>query len=542
MKNIYITKFLSLFIILVLISLGLESYYFSKGYNTSIKLTQGWQYSLNNKASVPLTLPANVDTIFQKGDIIDLYITLPTIDLECPYITTTLYLQCLEAYLDDTLIYSYGLDLLNGPYSSIGSGIFSIPLPPNYSGKTLHLRYTSTFDHVNNFIASIYLRSETGVFAFVNNHPFTVIITFLLLLIGIMALPVGIIFTTYHPRFASIKYISYFAILCAVWMFCNNKCIQLFTSNLIFIHSLEYLTLYLLPIPIWCFIKAHVHTPKLTKIINLCLALTSLFFVITTFCHLFIIKDYFEFITIYHIMVVINIIIIICILCYHFHHTQKLYTKGLVIGLFYFFVAALCLLIEFYFNHFNFSLIFDLSLLAFVTIILLSAIKEFSNYRNDYHQSPDFKTIAYYDELTHLPNQLMCKKELLILNKQLPSIHFAFCTFSLYNLKAINNTQGYTAGDSQLITLSKILVDFFDQLGFVGRFSCSTFVIFLTYQSESSLLEILQDFKVYINTYNENQHHQPLLIECNYIVCHQPYNNIWELYKKAKDTAYLISD
>lgn len=100
--------------------------------------------------------------------------------------------------------------------------------------------------------------------------------------------------------------------------------------------------------------------------------------------------------------------------------------------------------------------------------------------------------LAYYDQLTGLPNHLYAKD---MIESQLAvnDLPYAFMLFNIDRFKYINDGYGHDAGDRIILEMANRLSDLFNDQGLVGRFSGDTFIVFIQKDmDEAQLMNELQ--------------------------------------------------
>lgn len=312
-----------------------------------VPLNYNWYYSLNGKSPVSLCIPTHVDSYYHKGDIVDLYTTLPNTSIKQPYLRTKIFLQNVKIFLDDTLIYSYTGDLNVFGDVEVGSGILAIPLPEDYAHKTVHIQYIHNFDHITNYIFPIHLTEKNLTETLLFDSAETFYLNGCFLLIGVVC----IIFS-YYQKYnkqpcLNFLFLGVFAIIYSMWSLCNSKMLQLVTRNLVTIHHLEYVCFYLALIPLWLFFYTIV-TKRIAKIYCLIGALPStIFFFIAIILHYITHINFFELLPFYHLLLMINLLLIILLISILIYKKHPL-SQGLLVGILCLALSCILEILKFY--------------------------------------------------------------------------------------------------------------------------------------------------------------------------------------------------
>lgn len=98
------------------------------------------------------------------------------------------------------------------------------------------------------------------------------------------------------------------------------------------------------------------------------------------------------------------------------------------------------------------------------------------------------KKLAHYDEVTQLPNRVLCRQEIeaRITHALLNNKKFAILYIDLDNFKNINDTQGHLVGDEFLYDRSKKILKILPEGMFLARFGGDEFIIITDYSDDES--------------------------------------------------------
>ena len=365
---------LGLLFVLGLISLSFSQKQALKVANTT-PLTDNWAYCLNQKAPVPLSIPTHLD-YFQAGDMIDLYTTLPITSIKEPFLQTKFYLQYVKIYLDDELIYSYNGDLTLSGNHKLGSGLLVIPLPTNYANKTLHIQYIPTFNSITNYIFPIFLTDCNLTQTILQNNIETLYLNAWFLFAGILSILYSIYLRLLKQSGLSFFFIGLFAITTAIWFLCNTKCLQLITQNLAFIHQLEYLCFYFIYIPLWLFFTHIVKEQLLRRYCIISLIPSIIFFLVAIILNISGIADFFHLLSFYHILIVVNAILISFLSGLLIYKNHPL-SHGLLIGLLCLILASILEILKFYMTNIKIASFLNYGLILFFLNVIYAAYHPF---------------------------------------------------------------------------------------------------------------------------------------------------------------------
>lgn len=164
--------------------------------------------------------------------------------------------------IDDELIYEYGQDRLAAG-QTLGSGYQFIQFPDKYQGKTLRIELVMAEDKVITKLDSIRIyECENALRALVTENRLPLFCGSFLIIFGLM---IGVITTV--ALFFSTKYIRLFCIalfsmFMGLWSLSYYNVMQIFAIPLYLISLINYLALYLAPIPLIVYIHAEVANLK----------------------------------------------------------------------------------------------------------------------------------------------------------------------------------------------------------------------------------------------------------------------------------------
>ena len=347
-------------------------------HTTVIPLTDHWDYSLNKKASVPLSIPTHLDRYFKQGDTIDLYTTLPLTPLNKPYLHTKFYLLNVNIFLDNELIYTYEGDLNYYGEVESGSGLVAIPLPENYAHKTLHIQYEPRFNYITNYIFPISLQDKNLTEAILENNIETLYLNAWFLFAGLLCIGFSIYLYIHTQPCVSFFFLGLFAIVTAIWFLCNTKCLQLITQNLALIHHLEYLCFYAISIPLWLFFYGLVKEKTLKRYCLIGLVPSILFFVAAVILHTIKLADFFELLSFYHILIGINFLfltLLIVLLTYKKHPLSQ----GLLIGILCLILSGALEILKFYTTNIKVASFINYGLILFFLNLIYAVYRPLFN-------------------------------------------------------------------------------------------------------------------------------------------------------------------
>lgn len=274
----------------------------------NIVLTNGWRIYADGVAEdgqnqLPYRLTeTDVSTI-------DLYCTLPVTPFQVPMLSFVLFQKDVSVYVDNTLIFEK--TFIPGPLNPRfpGGGTCMMPLPTNSAGKELHIKMNKVVMEDNSALTMVKLfegiptpqtRAPKDIFIFV--------LMVSMFSIGALLLLVSVFYRKMEIYLIPLVYLSVGLVSIACWTLCNSKMMEVFVDNWAFVHTLEYISFYFMPICVLSFIEENWSgTSKTLRWMNrgmLC------FFAFTLGARGFLNIDFFRWITVFHGLVLLVLLVI----------------------------------------------------------------------------------------------------------------------------------------------------------------------------------------------------------------------------------------
>ncbi|MEG0229831.1 MAG: PAS domain-containing protein, partial [Oscillospiraceae bacterium] len=330
----------------IFLVLNTSKYTIKSNNDNSISLNDNWTISYNdNSTQSQISLPYNINN--KTGEIINIYTTLPPKLYSVEALTLTVYQKSVWIYIDNEQIYEHVFNpsfLNNNPP---GTGNVTVILPDNSQNKQLHIKYRIENSFSESFImppkivnGAITQSALSGnnivIFACMVSFLFIALLLFLMFLMKFRS---GINHT------ANLSLSLIFAAI-AIWVLCYNKLTDILINNWQLIHELEYLSLYILPFSIWNYISCGWKSnSNLVKIMR---NLMGMFFVVILIMRLIFNIDYSSTLTIFHFLILINVILLIKELSTNFK-SKKVSYKTFSFGIFISLFSAILALFQQYF-------------------------------------------------------------------------------------------------------------------------------------------------------------------------------------------------
>ncbi len=128
---------------------------------------------------------------------------------------------------------------------------------------------------------------------------------------------------------------------------------------------------------------------------------------------------------------------------------------------------------------------------------------------------------AYLDSLTSIPNRHSLDAVFRTYTSKKSMQHIGCAMFTISNLKRVNETEGYQAGDRLIQDFCSIFEALGDSAGFVGRNSGNEFVAVLSDCSRKSIEGFISELESKISLYNTEHEKMPIKIRSAYTLAEE---------------------
>ncbi|MEZ3426861.1 MAG: diguanylate cyclase [Lachnospiraceae bacterium] len=128
---------------------------------------------------------------------------------------------------------------------------------------------------------------------------------------------------------------------------------------------------------------------------------------------------------------------------------------------------------------------------------------------------------AYLDSLTSIPNRHSLDAVFRTYTSKKSMQHIGCAMFTISNLKRVNETEGYQAGDRLIQDFCSIFEALGDSAGFVGRNGGNEFVAVLSDCSRKSIEGFISELESKISLYNTEHEKMPIKIRSAYTLAEE---------------------
>jgi len=421
------------------------------------------------------------------------------------------YQSTVEAYINDSSIYEYGMDYYESN-DLVPTNLNIIDLGQEYGGKELRIEIMATITYSYRYIEQIYMGPTVEIFSYILKTKFiSVFSSFFIISVSIIS--IGLALTLYGKKMSGRNTFSIgaFLLMLGTWIACNSRIILLFNKNELFDTYLEYIVFFLMTIPLLMYFWKYAKDDKKDKNIWIVLLGVNilLFFIATVLSlnHLF---YYPEFLPIFHTFDGLLVFYILYLIIKRWLK-RKVNQSNIMLSI-GFFAFALGSFIGIIFSEFgsndsvvplNSTYILPLTSVILTLFLIGSYFISIIDYLYEKGEYDSLAKLAYVDFLTNLANRTTAVKYMQDLDEK----HKVYSVISIdvNNLKIVNDTQGHLQGDQLLVNLSFLLKARFSKYGCVARMGGDEFLVILKDYNLDKTKEILEIFDDDLKKFNDRK-------------------------------------
>lgn len=512
-----------------------------------VTLNDNWDVTVDDRSWQNVSLDTFRFTPVSKNDTITLERTFPA-DMDC--IGHALVLQIKQAavtvYLDEEQIYEYGWDRIR-QNKTVGSGYLPVDLPDDYAAKTLTLQFTVAEDKAFSRFDPIRIYEWKNIYRIIlTENRVPLFLGCFLTIFGLVTCCITIFALLFSGKFLRILCVSLFSICIGLWTLCYYNVLLIFTMPLYTISLLEYLMLYLAPVPLVIYMREDVKTlnrPFMYAIYRCLLAVqllaTTLFLGLHTvdLVHCAATLKYMQ------VLILCNLVYFIIVEFMNLRISRQLVHRLFLIGML---MLSGCVgydLIFYYFNRYQGISISStkgiaaVGLVIFITMILVSFYIDLTQKMMQETERNFLIRSAYTDELTQIHNRRYCM-EYMTRIKDLENPDYTVFCFDLNNLKTTNDTYGHAQGDILIRSAAEVIVNAFESHGIVARMGGDEFIAIVETDDSAEISTMIEEFQNNISRKNEEIPNLHLSIAYGYASCSPKEYNIEKIYQIADDRMY----
>ncbi len=448
-------------------------------------------------------------------------------------------------YIGDELIYEYGYDRL-AERRTLGSGYQFIKFPNEYQGERLRILLVVAEDKAFTKFDSVRLYEWENVYrVLITENRISLLCGSFLILFGLIVSVITIFALIFSAKYVRLLCIALFAVCMGLWSLSYYNVMLIFAIPLYAISLINYLALYLAPIPLtvyiyeevsnlknrplktfyWIYLAVEIAAVAVTIALHVCnvvhLAGTYKYMqaimLVGLLFFLFVLAANLKFSRYESRLSVIGLLVVIGCVAYD----MLGYISGRYFGRDYFTVRGVT----------------SSGIMIFICILFVSFYIEMTQKMMEQKERDFLIKSAYTDELTQLHNRRYCMEYMNRLKEERNFKYTVIC-FDLNNLKTINDTYGHAKGDVLIRCAAEVIAETFESHGIVARMGGDEFVAVIGTADEDRLSSLMEQFLQNIDSRNRAVKDLNMSIAYGYASGSQSDSDIEKVYQTADNLMY----
>lgn len=512
-----------------------------------VTLNDGWDITINNQIYPDVSLDTFHFDIVNTGDTITMMRTLPN-HFDCVGNALLLPIRqaAVKVYVDADQIYQYGWDRLN-QHKTIGSGYLTVELPENYAEKTLKLHLTVGENRSFTRFDPIQIYEWKNIYRVIlTENRVPLFLGCFLTIFGLVTCIITIFALLFSGRFLRILCVSLFSICIGLWTLCYYNVLLIFSMPLYMISLLEYLSLFLSPIPLVIYMRedvAALNRPLMSRLYRLLLAVQIAATTVTIGLHSVDLVHCAATLKYMQALIICNLVFFVIVEIMNLRISHQLVHKLFLVGMLLLSACVFCDLLSYHLDrYYGVTLlplkgIAPLGLVLFIFILLVSFCINLTEKMMQETERNSLIKSAYTDELTKIHNRRYCMEYMeRIMEMENPD--YTVICFDLNNLKITNDTYGHAKGDLLIKSAAEVIDRAFSPHGIVARMGGDEFIAIARTGKSEKISSMMEEFQSCINEKNQAIPDLHLSIAYGYASCSPKEYNIEKIYQLADNRMY----
>lgn len=416
----------------------------------------------------------------KRGDKVIADISLPEEKyIKDASICFSLYHSVIRLYYEEELLYEYGQSLAD-KNRMIGQVFVRTKIPEEAWGKSLRLECEITEDYAFPGINCVMvIETKKSLYYYLVNREAEFIIFVAILLLTTMVFFIVLFYGEWTVHSRSALYLCHFCICLSCWMISNNGMYHMISDAMIFFSNLEYLALFVSPVPILLYLY-EAQEKKQRRYFGYYTLIYICFLIIVIMLN-YMTADYHftRFIWIVHLVFVITSIVVFKkqLKKKKQRMNQQVLIYGIGSVMVIFIIEVLRFNVERYLfiSTARFSAVLELFILLMIVMVFLSCSVHITENLQEERETERLKRIAFLDGLTGIANRTGCYDYFDRMNQKQSQL-YTIVYLDLNNLKPLNDNYGHGEGDRLLLFLAEKLQESFQYHGFFGRLGGDEFI------------------------------------------------------------------
>ena len=406
----------------------------------------------------------------------------------------------ITASIPGRILYTYGEDVfVKG--GMVGSGYHMIQIPESARGKMLTITMISATD--NGFSCLYDMRIISGEVAnqvFGADHLFMGSLGIFLIEIGFLILAFSFLSMIYAKKTVAFTMVGLSSIFMGTWTLCVTKTIQLFSNDLTFNLELEYMSLFLIPLPVIGLIQFTRRLKAFSwrkSVMGIGAGLMAVFNILSWVLHFANLVHFDHLLPLFHILTILCVVLAAITAYYPSKKNPHIWShrdQFLVAGIFALLFSGLFEVFRYNIQKFlhtsnhNFSVtLIPLGMIVFLILMGISFVLDRFEETRETAEREMYKKIAYTDTLTGLGSRLEAEEAFRSLDTSTDT--YIMVSIDLNDLKKTNDTYGHLMGDHFIIDFAKAIQSEKQEEGILSRMGGDEFLLIYLNESEEKVRE-----------------------------------------------------
>ena len=406
----------------------------------------------------------------------------------------------ITASIPGRILYTYGEDVfVKG--GMVGSGYHMIQIPESARGKMLTITMISATD--NGFSCLYDMRIISGEVAnqvFGADHLFMGSLGIFLIEIGFLILAFSFLSMIYAKKTIAFTMVGLSSIFMGTWTLCVTKTIQLFSNDLTFNLELEYMSLFLIPLPVIGLIQFTRRLKAFSwrkSVMGIGAGLMAVFNILSWVLHFTNLVHFDHLLPLFHILTILCVVLAAITAYYPSKKNPHIWShrdQFLVAGIFALLFSGLFEVFRYNIQKFlhtsnhNFSVtLIPLGMIVFLILMGISFVLDRFEETRETAEREMYKKIAYTDTLTGLGSRLEAEEAFRSLDTSTDT--YIMVSIDLNDLKKTNDTYGHLMGDHFIIDFAKAIQSEKQEEGILSRMGGDEFLLICLNESEEKVRE-----------------------------------------------------
>lgn len=380
-----------------------------------------------------------------------------------------------------------------------------IRLSPDMAGKTLHIAFSSPFDHYAGVLNHIELGTKyANVSTYVGSRLFSVALCFIIFTFGMFAIVICMIAHNKVADLSQLLYLGIASALISIWSVCETKILQILTGNVQAIMFATFLSIMLFPIALLFFFREKL-SGTIRKFYNILIGVFSAYFVIIVSLQIFGIANFNDYFAFLLFLIAVMLLLILSSVIIKYLKNKTLQNKMPVVAVSALLVFSSIDMYNYFFENLALTSYSDTSMFARVGLLVMlsilgySSIRQLLVYYSEDSKAEVYKALLQSDSMSGLKNRAYLTEVCPIgfQNAIKQQKQFSVIMIDIDNFKNYNDHYGHNAGDEVIQSVSSVLQKEAESMGGMAiRYGGEEFLVVLPNVSKEKTIALAEKIKL----------------------------------------------